>query len=231
MQLPRSRPVDTTAALRRRLRSVYWIGGGSGAGKSTVARHLAAAHGLRRYSTDDVMADHARRAAPRDAPLLHAFMAMDRDERWVEREPRTMLATFPWFEGEAFDLIVEDLLDLPEGEAVIVEGFRLLPSAVIPLLDDARRALWLLPTPDFRRLAFESRGTLWDIAGRTTRPHVALTNLLERDRLFTNRLRKWTSELGLPTMTVDGTVDEANLAAAAAGRLGLGPCPPREPRE
>jgi len=36
------------AALRERLRDVYWIGGGSGAGKSTVARRLAAQYGLRR---------------------------------------------------------------------------------------------------------------------------------------------------------------------------------------
>ena len=231
MELPRSRPVDTTAALRRRLRSVYWIGGGSGAGKSTVARHLAAVHGLRRYSTDEVMADHARRTTPRDCPLLRAFVAMSRDERWVERSPRTMLATFPWFEGEGFDRIVEDLLDLPEGEAVIVEGFRLQPSRVEPLLEDISRALWLLPTPEFRRRAFESRGTLWDIAGRTARPRVALANLLERDRLFTDRLRERTGELGLPAMTVDGAVDETGLVAVIADLLGLGSRPPREVRE
>jgi ABC-type glutathione transport system ATPase component len=29
------------AALRARLRHVYWIGGGSGAGKSTIARRIA----------------------------------------------------------------------------------------------------------------------------------------------------------------------------------------------
>ena len=210
---------------------MYWIGGGSGAGKSTIARHLAAAHGLWLYSTDDVMANHARRVGPRDAPLLHAFVEMDRDERWVERSPRTMLATFPWFEGEGFGSIVEDLLGLPEDEAVIVEGFRLLPSAVKPLLSDISRALWLLPTPEFRLRAFESRGTLWDIAGRTTRPRLALANLLERDRLFTDRLRERADALGLSAMAVDGSVDEATLVAAVADRFGLGSSPPREVRK
>ena len=231
MGLPRLRSTDMSAALRGRLRHVYWIGGGSGAGKSTVARSLAAAHGLRRCATDDAMADHARRAVSRDAPLLHAFMAMGRDERWVERSPRTMLATFPWFEGEGFDLILEDLLDLPGDEAVIVEGFRLLPWSVKPLLDDTSRALWLLPTPEFRRHALESRGTLWDIASRTTRPDVALANLLERDRLFTDRLRERTDELGLPAMTVDGSLDETGLVAVVAERFGLGPSPSRKVRE
>ncbi len=40
------------------MRHVCWLGGGSGAGKSTIARRLAAKHGLRLYSTDEAMADH-----------------------------------------------------------------------------------------------------------------------------------------------------------------------------
>jgi adenylate kinase family enzyme len=66
-----------SAALQERLEHVYWIGGGSGAAKSTVAIRIAAQHGLRVYATDDVMADHASRSTHEDSPLLHRFMAMD----------------------------------------------------------------------------------------------------------------------------------------------------------
>jgi hypothetical protein len=97
--------------------------------------------------TDDVMADHARRSTRENAPLLHRFMAMDMDERWVSRSPETMLETFHWFQGEGFDLIVEDLLRVPREPGVIVEGFRLLPSLVKPLLSGPAHAVWLLPTP------------------------------------------------------------------------------------
>jgi hypothetical protein len=93
-----------------RLRHVYWIGGGSGAGKSTIARRIATRHGLRLYVTDDVMADHAGRSAPEESPFLAEFAAMDMDERWVNRSPETMLETFHWFGGEGFGSIVEDLL-------------------------------------------------------------------------------------------------------------------------
>jgi len=65
------------AALRARLGHVYWIGGGSGGGKSTIARLLAARHGLRLYATDDAMADHGDRIEPGDAPFLRQFAAMD----------------------------------------------------------------------------------------------------------------------------------------------------------
>lgn len=209
--IPSSWP-GSTAALRDRLAHVYWIGGGSGAGKSTIARRVADRHGLRVYATDDVMADHARRCAPGDCPLLAAFAAMDMDERWLHRSPRTMLETFHWFQGEGFHLILEDLLRLPTQPGVIVEGFRLLPRLVKPLLADPCRAVWLLPTPEFRRAAFESRGTLWEIARKTSDPPRALANLLERDRMFTDRLEQEAQRLDLQTIPVVHAMTEDELA-------------------
>jgi 2-phosphoglycerate kinase len=116
------------------------LGGGSGAGKSTIACRLAAQHGLRMYAT------------------------------------------------EGFGLIIEDLLRLPAESGAIAEGFRLLPRLVKPLLATPHHAVWLLPTPEFRRAAFASRGSLWEIARKTSDPEKALQNLLERDRMFTDRL-------------------------------------------
>ncbi|MEL6520205.1 MAG: shikimate kinase [Pseudomonadota bacterium] len=167
---------------------VYWLGGGSGAGKSTIARRLAEAHGMALYDSDAAMADHAARCPPDQCPELQRFRAMTMDQRWVERDPVTMLNSFHWYLGEGFSLIIEDLLALPSNQPILAEGFRLLPHLVQPQLTDAHRALWLLPTPEFRRTAFEARGGLWDIARKTSQPDRALANLLERDRLFTERL-------------------------------------------
>jgi hypothetical protein len=208
--------------LRARLRDVYWIGGGSGAGKSTIARRLAARNGLRLYPTDGVMADHGRRSSPADSPLMAGFAAMDMDERWVSRSPQTMLETFGWFRGEGFGLIVEDLLGLPAGPGVIAEGFRLLPRLVRPLLAEPGHAVWLCPTEGFRRAAFTSRGSLLQIAGKTSNPDKALANLLERDRVFTDRLREEATGLGLPVIDVDITMTEDDLTGRVALAFGLG---------
>jgi len=212
---------EEQTALRGRLRDVYWIGGGSGAGKSTIARRLAARHGLRLYATDEAMADHGRRSTPCDGPFLAEFAAMDMDQRWVSRSPETMLETFGWFRGEGFGLIVEDLLRLPAGPGVIAEGFRLLPRLVRPLLAGPGRAVWLCPTPGFRRAAFERRGSLLQIAGKTSDPDQALANLLERDRMFTGRLREEATRLGLPVIDVDPTMTEDDLAGRVARAFGL----------
>jgi len=203
------------------LRHVYWLGGGSGAGKSTIARRLAREHGLQLYATDDVMQDHGSRIALEDGPFLTGFIAMDMDERWLSRSPETMLETFHWFRGEGFDLIVEDLLGLPTDVPVIAEGFRLLPHLVEPLLAAPGHAVWLLPSPAFRRASFESRGALWSIAGKTSDPERALGNLLERDRMFTDRLREDTTRLGLRAIEVDAGLTEDDLADRVAKAWGF----------
>jgi 2-phosphoglycerate kinase len=212
---------EESAVLRARLGDVYWVGGGSGAGKSTIARRLAAQHGLRLYTTDATMAEHDARITLRDAPFLSEFKRMSMDERWVNRSPQDMLETFHWFRGEGFGLIVEDLLSLPAGPAVIAEGFRLLPSLVRPLLTRPDHAVWLLPTPEFRRAAFSSRGSLRQIARKTSNPEKALHNLLERDRMFTDRLRSEARCLGLPVIDIGTAMTEDALAARVTEVFGL----------
>ncbi|MFE5174956.1 hypothetical protein [Streptomyces sp. NPDC056634] len=210
------------AELRARLRHVYWIGGGSGAGKSTIARRLADRYGWRLYATDDVMQDHAARTTPEEAPFLHEFIAMDMDERWVDRPPGIMLETFHWFRGEGFGLIVEDLLRLPQEPCVIVEGFRLLPRLVKPLLAAPEHAVWLLPTPDFRQSAIQTRsipgeGFVW----KTSDPAKAGRNVAERDRMFTRRLQGETERLRLRAIQVDATMTEDDLGEQVTTAFGL----------
>ena len=210
-----------TVQLQARLRHVYWIGGASGAGKSTIARLLADRHGLRMYATDDAMSDHDGRSRPQDAPLLSRFKAMSMDERWVNRSPEAMLESFHWFKGELFGPIAEDLLRLPAEPGVIAEGFRLLPRLVKPLLTQPGHAVWLLPTPEFRRAAFASRGSLCQIARKTSDPQQALRNLLERDRMFTELLAEETNRLKLPAIEIDTTTTADDVAERVSKVLEL----------
>ncbi len=210
-----------TVTSTRDLAHVRWLGGGSGGGKSTIARRLAERYGLRLYDTDAVMRDHAARTTPADSPRLHDFMAMTMDERWVRRSPEEMLHSFHWYAGEGFELIVEDLRALAGDDIVLAEGFRLLPGRVQPLLTGPRQAVWLLPSPEFRRAALTSRGGLWTIAGQTTDPRRALDNLLARDARFTDRLAAETAALNLTAIAVRPGRTEDQLEADVADALGL----------
>jgi hypothetical protein len=202
------------------LAHVRWIGGGSGAGKSTVAAALAGRHGLRVYHVER-WTEFLSRTTPATAPLLHAFAAMSPDQRWLGRSPREMHDTFHGFQGECFDLVLEDLAALGPAPT-LTEGFSLLPRLVMPLLTDPAHAIWLLPTPAFRRAAFDARGSTWTIAGKTTDPPRALENLLARDALFTEELRRQSRLARARTLTVDGSLDVEATTRLVGGCLGLG---------
>jgi hypothetical protein len=201
------------------LRDLLWIGGGSAAGKSTVARRLAGQYGLEVYACDDQQAAHTRRSTRSHAPLLHAFIDMNMDERWVTRSPEEMFSTWPAVHGEGFELIVEDLV--ATGGRRIVEGYKLLPRLVAPLLTRPTQSIFLLPTPEFRQRALESRGSTWSIAGRTSDPARALANLLARDASYTDEVGRQATALVLPTAVVDGTLSVTELVARVARSLGL----------
>lgn len=210
------------ALLLERLSHVYWVGGGSCAGKSTVAHRIADQYGLHLYATDDLMAEHSRRSKPEDCPLLHEFIAMDMDDRWVNRSPATMLETFHWFRGEGFNMIIEDLLRLPTSPRVIVEGFRLLPHLVKPILSASNHAVWLLPSPEFREATIERRGGRRSgFLAKTSNPERALQNLLERDRMFTERLRNEVEHLELRAIEVSTAMNESDSANSVAKIFGL----------
>ncbi len=208
--------------LRSRLRHVYWIGGGSCAGKSTIARRLAERWDLVLYSTDDVMAEHSRRSTVAACPLLHRFLAMSMDERWVLRSPEVMLETFHWFQGEGFPLIVEDLLRIPAERRILVEGFRVLPALVRPILFHCSRAVWLLPSPEFRRGVMERRGgARAGFLAKTSDPERALENLLARDWLFTERLARAVEGAGLVGISVGTGLPEEEAVEMVVRRLGF----------
>ena len=200
---------------------VRWVGGGSGAGKTTLTRRLAERFGLRLYSTDAAIGAHATRLSDATAPLLDDFRGMRMDQRWVHRDPTTMYRTFPWFHGEGFDLVIEDLRALAASGVVLAEGFRLLPHLVRPHLTDPQHAVWLIPTPRFRQSAFARRSPGEAFWLHTSDPQRALANLQERDRIFTVAVAADAARSRLATLVIDGSRSIEDEADGLAARFGL----------
>jgi 2-phosphoglycerate kinase len=132
-----------------------------------------------------------------------------------------MYATFPWFHGEGFDLLIENLQRLPTNQLVLVEGFRLLPHLVRPHVLNPRHAVWLVPTPDFRHAAFMRRRHADAFWTRTTDPDRAFINLLERDRIFTDKIEGDAARNSLGVLYVDSTCTVESMAQELAARFGL----------
>ena len=64
-------------------------------------------------------------------------------------------------------------------------------------------------------------GSATGFLAKTSDPDKALLNLLERDHMFTNRLREETGRLQLPTIDVDITMSDTDLANGVSTILRL----------
>ncbi len=200
---------------------VRWVGGGSGAGKTAVTRMLTERFKVHRYSTDTTFIVHGERLQATEAPLLDRFRRMSSDERWVKHDPATMYATFPWFHGEGFDLIIEDLHKMPTDRPILVEGFRLIPHLVRPHVSNRDHAVWLVPTSNFRQAAFRRRLADEAFWMQTSDPDRALTNLLERDGIFTDEIARDAARHHLEVLYVDGTQTIDDMVTQLACRFRL----------
>jgi len=117
-------------------------------------------------------------------------------------------------------MILEDLAALP-ADRVVADGFGLLPELIASVTPDRSRAIFLLPTPEFRDWALAQRG--WVAPEGTSDPVRARANRLARDAMLTEHVRERALALGFATIDVDGTRTLADVAADVASRFRLGP--------
>jgi hypothetical protein len=211
-------------ASRVSLGHVLWIGGGQGAGKTSVARTIAHRHGLRVYHVDARGWAHVEQAEGGGYPAMTVFAAKSLDERWVEQEPPVMVEEFLAYSRDRFRMIVDDLRALPTRPGIVAEGPQLLPALVAPLLVRPDAAVWLLPTRRLQHELLDARPSslpeLTSDAERTRR------NMLERNVLLATALREDADARGFPVVEVGGY---DRLVDAVEARLGALADVPRVP--
>jgi len=118
-----------------------WIGGATGAGKTSISRALAYRHDLQLYNVDHRTYDHVGRA--RVPP----------DVNW-DLAPPVLADNFVEDSRNRFELVLEDLASLPDVPGAIAEGPFLLPSLVPP----GGAAVFLVPTEERIRVTGAERG-------------------------------------------------------------------------
>jgi hypothetical protein len=132
---PRPAPTDESS-------SVIWIGGPTGAGKTTVTRRLAQRWGLRIYSSDNWTWVHRDRAIAAGVEAAIQFEQLTPDLRAAASfEDRQAM----WLVDQRAVMVVEDVRALPASPLVIAEG-----GVISPRLVDPARAVWLHPTEAFQ---------------------------------------------------------------------------------
>lgn len=213
-----------------RLRHVRWLGGSACAGKTAVARRLAARHGVRTLSCDDLFERHAARADPERHAAFRRLMDVPAAELFARPVARQVRELEAFYEDE-MGMLVEDLLAEapdPDGaaggeELLLVEGAGLLPARVAPLLPHPEAAVWLLATGPFRRRHYRARqGEVRRHLSGSPDPEGLFERWMARDDRWCALLAGQVAELGLASIEVTGERSLDEVAELVAERL-LGP--------
>ncbi|MFI7674737.1 hypothetical protein [Actinophytocola sp. NPDC049390] len=203
------------------LRHVRWIAGGTGAGKSTVARLLERRLGAVVYDGDRAEHGWLPRCTQQEHPHLYAGLRLTKSER-AAQSPEEKFHGSASLHGETIGFLVEDLLAMPADRPVLVDWFGVMPRYVAPLLSRPEHAVFLLPTNEFREQALRARFSDPDRARAnwgSLDTSVALANRLGRDELWVAEVRRQARDAGLPVIDIDGTRDPESVADELAANF------------
>ena len=213
-------PLSNALALQEQLSHVLWIGGPPDAGKTSLAERLAERHGLQVYHFDRHERAHFARADIESSPALYRAHPerMSTEMRWLSSSPQVMAEETIACWSERFWMAVEDILTLPPSPGVIAEGPGFFPECLAPIITDRSQAIWLLPSAEFKfasAIRRDKPGSRWE----TSDPDRAQRNLIERDLLLGEHVRRQAHRFGLTVYDVDGSRDLEQMAADVAAHF------------
>lgn len=182
-----------------------WIGGPQAGGKSSIAEALADRFGLQLYHVDARTWVHEPRMPPTE------FASLTMDERWVHAGVERMLGWFVSHSAHRFRLVLEDLRELPDEPACIVEGPQLFPRLVSAVLGAPDQALFLLPVRAEMEARLRARGPLRGTSDGAR----ARENAIARDLRIADLFEREARELRLVALSVDRPLDEMIERSAA----------------
>jgi hypothetical protein len=190
--------------LRCSLAHVFWIGGPSDSGKTTVANLLLRRRRWQWYPCDLHEYNHlVARADPVLLPTNYQAIGRSQDETWLHPTPRQHFEYILASNDERFPLICDDLRLMPRKPPVLVEGPRLFPKLVAPVLTSLNQAVWLIPRGDFARASRERRNKPM-LRFESADPERFRANFLARERLLAEYIENEVARLELPFIEVDG---------------------------
>src|ERR1041385_5868650 len=189
-----------------RLEHVLWIGGGCGAGKTTIALELAHRLDLQVYPVDGHGYDLERR--------LGRVRRQSHDDLWLKPAPEELAERFVAASAEKMPLILDDLRAMGGGPLVLAEGPQLFPDLVAAHVASPEHGVWLVPNQEFQEWALRRRGGMSSPPSDAQR---ALRNRLARDSILNSLIRDQAVERGLTVLEVDRarSLDEMTEAVAA----------------
>ena len=187
---------------------MMWIGGGQGAGKSTLSWRLSRAHDLPLHRIDLWAYDHQSR-----------MPAGDTLDEQLARGPEAAADAFESDSRLRLKLALDDITARDLGKVpALVEGPQLLPGFAAQ--SPPGWCVWLLPDPARTRVTREERlASEETLAGRPAAGRARAALILQRDAILTSRIRDQAVAAGRPVVEVPPSPDWQAIAAATETAL------------
>jgi hypothetical protein len=202
------------------LSHVYWIGGASYAGKSTISQALVERFGMRLYDCDEAFEVHEKTVESGRFPTLYRLSRLPWTELWmrpVEQQVREEIELY----HEEWSLILDDLRQLPADRPILAEGNALLPELFDGSGISPARMIWIVPTPEFQRENYARREWVPGILADCDDPDQAWNNWMDRDAGFATHVTEQACSRGRTIITVDGSEPVETILARVVSHFGL----------
>ena len=183
---------------------IYWIGGSTCAGKTTISNILAVKYGFTVYHCDEYLGKHMEKSNAQEHPNLSRKVSFnDILSMKVEEYLNWSMDVF----NEEFEMILEDLDKLSDGKPILVEGVNLLPKLIKDEITDINHAVWLVANEVFYKKHQMQRNEMFERVKECSNPEQALHNYINDDLAFGKHILKDTKRLGLKVMEVENESD------------------------
>ncbi|BCN30845.1 hypothetical protein [Anaeromicropila herbilytica] len=183
---------------------IYWIGGSTCAGKTSISNILAAKYGFTVYHCDDYLGKHIDQSDAQKHPNLNKKVSFnDILSMKVKEYLKWNVDVF----CEEFEMILEDLDKLDDGKPILVEGINLLPKLIRDQITDDDHAVWLVANEMFYKKHQMNRNEMFERIKECSNPEQALHNYMSDDLAFGKYILNDVKRLDMKVMEVGDESD------------------------
>jgi 2-phosphoglycerate kinase len=206
--------------VKSRLSSVYWLGGSTCAGKTTIANNLSENYGLMVYHCDEYIGEHIKKSNAKEHPNLFKLTTLSWEDILNIPEEEYLVWIMNLF-SEEFQMILEDLDRQIIEKPILVEGINLLPKLLKDIVGDGDNAIWLVTDDTFYSRHQMERKELFDRINKCINPEQALNNYMNLDLAYGNYIKNEAQRLDLKVKVIEDNNDILENIKTISNHLNL----------
>ncbi len=186
---------------------IYWLGGSTCAGKTTISNILSEKYGFIVYHCDEYLAKHIEKSNAQDHPNLNQVSKISWNDILSMKVEEYLKWTIGLFKEE-FKMILEDLYKFSDGSPILVEGVGLLPELINNEISDINHAIWIVADELFYKRHQMERVELFKRIKECSNPDQALENYINYDLAMGRYIMNDAKRLGLSAIQI---VDDCEI--------------------